>query len=197
MYGAGNEPTTVAQFRQDFPEEMYEYSPECWKRCKELRYRTETRNLFDINALPEYTPETIPAVVAGRYNNSIIGKDRIGDSAIRTSKTLLELCPNIEVGKTYTLSYRTTGTASVANRIYLAGSNEFWFNGRSRTIKDTDLTGVIAVYGNNARGTIVTITEFQIELGSTATPYQPYGYLPLNKGKYIVNKEPANAASFH
>lgn len=30
MYGAGNEPTTVEQFRQDFPEEMYDYSPYCW-----------------------------------------------------------------------------------------------------------------------------------------------------------------------
>lgn len=30
MYGAGNEPTTVEQFRQDFPEEMYPYSPRCW-----------------------------------------------------------------------------------------------------------------------------------------------------------------------
>lgn len=30
----------------------------------------------------------------------------------------------------------------------------------------------------------------QLELGSTATPYQPYGYLPLNRGKYIANKEP-------
>ena len=38
MYGAGNEPTTVAQFRQDFPNEMYEYSPVCWKRFRRLKY---------------------------------------------------------------------------------------------------------------------------------------------------------------
>lgn len=30
MYGAGHEPTTVAQFRQDFPEEMYDYKPYCF-----------------------------------------------------------------------------------------------------------------------------------------------------------------------
>lgn len=30
MYRAGHEPTTVEQFRQDFPEEMYDYSPHCW-----------------------------------------------------------------------------------------------------------------------------------------------------------------------
>ena len=38
MYGAGNEPTTVAQFRQDFPNEMYEYSPVCWKKFSRLKY---------------------------------------------------------------------------------------------------------------------------------------------------------------
>ena len=30
MYGAGHEPKTVEQFRQDFPEEMYDYSSHCW-----------------------------------------------------------------------------------------------------------------------------------------------------------------------
>ena len=30
MYGAGHEPTTVEQFRQDFPDEMYDYSPRCF-----------------------------------------------------------------------------------------------------------------------------------------------------------------------
>lgn len=30
MYGAGHEPTTVEQFRKDFPNEIYDYSPHCW-----------------------------------------------------------------------------------------------------------------------------------------------------------------------
>ena len=38
MYGAGNEPTTVEQFRQDFPNDMYEYSPVCWKKFRRLKY---------------------------------------------------------------------------------------------------------------------------------------------------------------
>lgn len=29
MYGAGNEPKTVAEFREKFPEELYDYSPRC------------------------------------------------------------------------------------------------------------------------------------------------------------------------
>lgn len=38
MYGAGNEPTTVEQFRQDFPEEMYPYSPYCMAPINKIAY---------------------------------------------------------------------------------------------------------------------------------------------------------------
>lgn len=62
MYGAGNEPTTVEQFRQDFPEEMYDYSPHCWLTSYKRVFMTgggnyltsyqrnltcKTKNLFD------------------------------------------------------------------------------------------------------------------------------------------------------
>ena len=64
MYGAGNEPTTVEQFRQDFPEEMYDYKPYCFvKSYKTLLKASDnniitsykkslictTKNLLDIN----------------------------------------------------------------------------------------------------------------------------------------------------
>lgn len=64
MYGAGNEPTTVEQFRQDFPEELYDYKPYCFvKSYKTLLKASDnkiitsykkslictTKNLFDIN----------------------------------------------------------------------------------------------------------------------------------------------------
>lgn len=42
MYGAGNEPTTVEQFRQDFPEEMYPYSPYCMAPINKIAYVSET-----------------------------------------------------------------------------------------------------------------------------------------------------------
>ena len=65
MYGAGNEPTTVEQFRQDFPEELYDYSPYCWLTSYKRVFMTgggnyltsyqrnltcKTKNLFDINS---------------------------------------------------------------------------------------------------------------------------------------------------
>lgn len=41
MYGAGHEPTTVEQFRQDFPDDLYPYSPYCWAKMKNLIYKDD------------------------------------------------------------------------------------------------------------------------------------------------------------
>lgn len=49
MYGEGNEPTTVAQFRQDFPNEMYEYSPVCWKKFRRLKYINAENSYLTLN----------------------------------------------------------------------------------------------------------------------------------------------------
>ena len=46
MYGAGNEPTTVEQFRQDFPEELYDYKPYCFVKSYKSIMICKTKNLF-------------------------------------------------------------------------------------------------------------------------------------------------------
>lgn len=45
MYGAGNEPTTVEEFREKFPNELYPYSPYCWARIKSLIYKDDINYL--------------------------------------------------------------------------------------------------------------------------------------------------------
>ena len=39
MFGAGNEPTTVAEFKQKLPDDVYPYSPYCWAKIKSLIYK--------------------------------------------------------------------------------------------------------------------------------------------------------------
>lgn len=90
MYGAGNEPTTVEQFRQDFPEEMYDYKPYCFvKSYKTLLKATDnkiitsykkslackTKNLFDINSAEKYS-----GVVSFQKNGNqiIVSRDTKG-----------------------------------------------------------------------------------------------------------------------
>ena len=46
MYGAGNEPTTVEQFRQDFPEEMYDYKPYCFVKSYKTLLKATDNNII-------------------------------------------------------------------------------------------------------------------------------------------------------
>lgn len=45
MYGAGNEPTTVTEFREKFPDDLYPYSPYCWAKLKSLTYKDDINYL--------------------------------------------------------------------------------------------------------------------------------------------------------
>ena len=180
MYGAGNEPTTVAQFRQDFPNEMYEYSPECWKKFRRLKYVTETKNLFDISKVVEtnYVKRSGGGLICSLYGTPI-GK-------------LGTICPSLKVGDTVTVSFKTVSAGVAGN--FIQTDKHILRNGEKFTVSETGLTSQFYLYNTSYEYRDIpnktTYYELQLELGSTATPYQPYGYLPLRRGKYIANKEP-------
>lgn len=183
MYGAGHEPTTVEQFRQDFPNEMYDYSPECWKRFKDLRYRTETKNLLDMSKA-EITQHN------GYWTSN----------ANFTEHFYTQI---VEPGKTYTVSYECynplagndalslgiqTGSGfgdGTALYIGLIGDAKYKWVKQYREF--TIPNGITQVTFSAFTETM--FRNLQFEEGSTATPYQPYGYLPLRRGKFIANKE--------
>lgn len=177
MYGAGNEPKTVDEFKQKFPNELYDYSPRCWVKAYKTGLIAQTKNLFNINALTPYTPETLPSQTAGRYNGNIITKCAVGTSVGHSNKLLKELCPNMVAGERYILHFDTNGTGSQANMIYLYASDTVWFNGYTHVVTEAELNGTVFFYGNYPERTIATISNFQIEKGTTATDYVPYGYL--------------------
>ena len=180
MYGAGNEPTTVAQFRRDFPNEMYEYSPVCWKKFSRLKYVTETKNLFDINKVVEtvYVKRSGDGLICSSYGASI--------------GTLGTICPSLKVGDTVTVSFKTVSEGVKSN--FIQTDKHILISGEKFTVSETGLTSQFYLYNTSYEYRDIpnktTYYELQLELGSTATPYQPYGYLPLNRGKYIANKEP-------
>ena len=47
MYGAGHEPTTIEQFRADFPNELYDYKPYSIIPSYKKSLVCKTKNLFD------------------------------------------------------------------------------------------------------------------------------------------------------
>lgn len=176
MYGVGNEPATVDEFRAKFPNDLYDYSPRCWVKSYKTGLIAKTKNLFDINALTPYTPETLPNYTAGIYNGNIIARAGVGSSVCRSGKTLKQLCPDLVAGERYVLSYETNATGGV-NNIYLLEEDRAWQNGYSIIITETSLNSIVCFYANYPDFTVATISNFQIEKGSTATDYVPYGYL--------------------
>ena len=177
MYGAGNEPKTVAEFKAKFPNELYDYSPRCWVKSYKTGLIAKTKNLFNINVLTPYTPETLLPKTAGRYNGNIITKCDSGTSVSRSNKLLKELCPNMVAGERYILHFDTNGTGAQANIIYLNGTETVWWNGETHVVTEAELNGTVFFYGNYPSLDVATISNFQIEKGTTVTDYVPYGYL--------------------
>ena len=177
MYGAGNEPATVEEFKAKFPNEMYDYSPRCWVKSYKTGLIAKTKNLFNVNALTPYTPETLPLRTAGVYNGHIITKCAPGSSISRSNKLLKELCPDLVAGERYILHFDTNGTGLQADSIYFDGSSKAWGNGYPHVITEAELNGTVYFYGNYPSLDVATISNFQIEKGTTATDYVPYGYL--------------------
>lgn len=92
----------------------------------------------------------------------------VSEYAHFTNKTLKEICPAIVAGKTYTLTVYGNGT----KQIYLANGVTIP-SGTSFTPSSDDINANVYVYGA-ASGT-VTIGPWQIEEGTSATPYESYG----------------------
>lgn len=165
MYGAGNEPTTVEEFREKFPNELYPYSPYCWVKMKQMRYLTTTKNLFD--NIPVKTNYIINSngeeVATSGYN--IYGKMYGNNFTISTNAPVdlngpdnwLRVC-----------LYNSEGT--------FITRKDFDFNTRTVTNIADDNIAYIQLCFHRAS---FPNYKLQVELGSTATPYVPYGYLPL------------------
>lgn len=92
------------------------------------------------------------------------------NSACSANITLKELCPGITPG-TYTLTANTTGNR---NHIYIGNVKKYWIFGSTLTLEEADLNENIFFYASDEIYSEALITNFQIELGSTATQYMPY-----------------------
>ena len=198
MYGAGNEPTTVEQFRQDFPDEMYDYKPYCFvKSYKTLLKATDnniitsykkslictTKNLFDsedwyntLHAISSTSmvKETVNGIEYYKFMpNDIFNYEYMkGKFKENTIYTLSCLGMNAD-GTNNRYSgfqiYHTDGTRSL---FYINTGEEQKYTVTTLSNKTVDYI----ILGYNVNG-YVLVRNIQLEEGSTATEYHPYGYL--------------------
>lgn len=193
MYGAGNEPTTVEQFRQDFPEEMYDYKPYCFVKSYKNCLTCTTKNLFDISKVP---------IISGKLtvkDNSICSYDY---PVVTNDTNLLSIFKSLKPNTNYTMSATTLNYLGAAtNYIVLIFSNAndskniFYnysagFNKVTFSLTQEQINNITYVYfygRNESSGGPIMWSNIQLEEGSTATEYQPYGYIQSRKKSLKVS----------
>lgn len=135
----------------------------------EINVRVCGKNFFDVSKVEDTFNGTYGLI----NNNGILTvTSSEKDSTVTTNKTLRELCPELVEGRQYVLYANSTGNAK---KIYLSGAaKEAWEFGKTKTITKTHLESLVRFYADTNVATTAVIKDIQIELGSTATDYEPY-----------------------
>lgn len=129
------------------------------------------KNLFNVNAIGSYSS------ITNNGDGTITAKV----NTAQTVQTLATLCPALKVGDIATLSLTTpaidANTGKPRDYIYLVQAKTVWNNGTSKIITKTMLDSFLYFYSSadaDGNGVDTVISEIQIELGETATDYEPY-----------------------
>ncbi len=169
MYGAGNEPKTLAEFRKDYPESYYPYSPIQTKNlwtCNKTSYffsYNKTTQIYTINSIGSNSCYTLPSPMPAGQTFTISVKCLSGwipdgctvnfggyhkEGNVRSWQTTVSLPREQDLtGKVFTATEKTTNTLT-----------DFW----------------IFIYAKIPTNLRVMI---QFEKGSVATDYVPHDYI--------------------
>lgn len=182
MYGAGNEPKTVAEFKAKFPNELYDYSPRCWVKSYKTGLIAKTKNLFNL--------ATASAGYIQWEGNLNHGEDTV---TYPLSSDYLECTPNTS----YTISafcgkHPVTIGSTLWRRIAWYDEHKQILTRSTNYSTDTNIdyisaTGSAPTNAKYLRATTSWMSPtyreqhpenwVMLEKGSTATDYVPYGYL--------------------
>lgn len=195
IYGAGNEPTTVEQFRQDFPEELYDYKPYCFvKSYKTLLKATDnkiitsykkslvckTKNLFNnilaaANCRVSFaTSRAIATQIAADTDTTGLFKIvSYNGSSYEVLSWIHDVFTRGRVISTFTTP-ETTGYKTI-----IFGLNGTKIDTTCQceiNLKPSTTYTFCCSFTNITQGSI-SWTDMQLEEGNTTTEYHPYGYL--------------------
>lgn len=170
MYGFGKEPTTVEQFKKDYPQFFDEKLDGIWN-VRISGISTTGKNLFDIDNCSIFTQQS-----NGEYkSNKEIGESDILWTPVDGTKQITISgyikAPIIDgVSSNYRFNiYYTDGTSS-GN--YIPSTGDYKYNSAT-SISGKTISYVGFTWGNFTTDNLY-IKDVQIELNSTATTYEPY-----------------------
>ena len=134
-----------------------------------MSVKVRGKNLFDISKIPSDTKLTnngdgTLTIAANEYAHTVY-------------KKVSELCPDLKVGDTICLNF-TTESSTYFFYFQPPSDKKAWRRNNSITVTQNDLDSYFTIYGYRATdenyGNPCTISNIQIELGTTATDYTPY-----------------------
>ena len=173
MYGEGNEPTTVEQFKADFPNAFYPYAEGDLYPAKISGVKFTGKNLFDLN------PNNL---IFNTGNVEVVGNNIIITGYKENGRFTYKAIPLI-IGETYTVSV-SNYTKENSNALGLGISYDDTADITFGLITETKHTFTFKAKRNqlfikgyityNAGDAKITISNLQVETGSQATPYEPY-----------------------
>lgn len=140
------------------------------------------KNLFDVSKIISNSS------VTNNGDGTIVTKVGAGNAG--APYTLHDYCPELKVGDTVILNYSMRsdgGDINNANKIYLYGANVAWFIGTSKVITQSMLDSRVAWYpakDSDGNSYDATISNIQLETGTTATEYEPY-HAPIQTTLYL------------
>ena len=136
--------------------------------------KVSSKNLFDISKVKGRSSSSSGNSVVNNGDGTLT-ITTTGSFQGAKPNTLRDYAPNLEIGKTYTLSMVTTGskTLRLVNETIAAPTAITWNIGTPLTITQDILDSTVFWHGDSSTGT-ATISNIQIEEGTTATDYTPY-----------------------
>lgn len=211
MYGAGNEPKTVAEFKAKFPNDYYPYSPSCFVTSFDERMPCKTKNLFssstEVGTLQgglggptvtrnfEENKWYVGLTSNNYYNPSMIKEYSIKGGLIYFKRDDVN-SNGYGLARAIKCEPNTTYTVSL-EPIYVEKYYAFdigYFDKNGNLISTNNAAGITkTITTPNNCNWIVFVLNFydeytsgkgkayfcnlQLEKGTTATDYVPYGYV--------------------
>lgn len=180
IYGAGNEPTSVEQFRADFPNELYDYKPYSIVPSYKKSLICKTKNLFD-NIEPANNCRVSFATSRAIATQIAADTDTTGLFKIvsynGSSYEILSWISDVLTLGRMTSTFTTPETTGYKHIVFgLNGAKIDTTCLCEINLKPSTTYTFSCNFTNITQGSI-SWTDMQLEEGSTATEYHPYGYL--------------------
>lgn len=178
MYGAGNEPATIAEFKENFPDDLYPYSPYCWAKIKQIRYMTTTKNL--LADIEPFKNTTVEDGIVYQINADATEANNLKIQILNNGAFVKQLAYGAyqQLGKNI-LKFTTDTLPEHTQLVFGLNGSKLDTMALSDIVLENNTTYTLSMDFINITQGKIAWTNTMLEKGSTATSYVPYGYLPL------------------